>query len=41
MNAVAAAIANGVAHAVGVRAQRLPMTGERILDALLAAEGGA
>ena len=41
MNAVAAAIANGVADAVGVRIDRLPMTGERVLQALLQAEVGA
>ena len=34
MNAVAAAIANGVADAVGVRIDRLPMSGERVLQAL-------
>jgi CO/xanthine dehydrogenase Mo-binding subunit len=39
MNAVAAAIANGVADAVGVRAERLPMSGERILQALLVPAG--
>lgn len=41
MNAVAAAIANGVADAVGVRPRQLPMSGERILQALLQAEAGA
>jgi CO/xanthine dehydrogenase Mo-binding subunit len=41
MNAVAAAIANGVADAVGVRAERLPMSGERILQALLQPAGAA
>jgi CO/xanthine dehydrogenase Mo-binding subunit len=41
MNVVAAAIANGVADAVGVRLQRLPLTGERVLEALLAAEAQA
>jgi CO/xanthine dehydrogenase Mo-binding subunit len=38
MNVVAAAIANGVADAVGVRLLRLPMTGERVLEALQAGE---
>jgi CO/xanthine dehydrogenase Mo-binding subunit len=41
MNAVAAAIANGVADAIGARIDRLPMTGERVLGALLAAEAQA
>jgi CO/xanthine dehydrogenase Mo-binding subunit len=39
INAVAAAIANGVADATGVRLNRLPMTGERVLNGLLDAEG--
>ena len=39
INAVAAAIANGIADAVGVRLQQLPMTAERVLTALLAKEG--
>jgi CO/xanthine dehydrogenase Mo-binding subunit len=38
INAVAAAIANGIADAVGVRLQQLPMTAERVLTALLAKE---
>lgn len=41
MNAVAAAIANGVADAIGARIDRLPLTGERVLGALLAAEARA
>jgi CO/xanthine dehydrogenase Mo-binding subunit len=41
MNAVAAAIANGVADAIGTRIDRLPLTGERVLGAVLAAEGRA
>jgi len=36
INAVAAAIANAVANAVGVRIRQLPLTGERVLGALLA-----
>ncbi len=35
INAVAAAIANGVADAIGVRLHQLPLTSERVLDALL------
>lgn len=35
INAVAAAIANGVADALGVRLHQLPLTAERVLDALL------
>ena len=35
INGVAAAIANAVADATGVRLRRLPMTGERVLRALL------
>ncbi|MEQ1807329.1 MAG: xanthine dehydrogenase family protein molybdopterin-binding subunit [Burkholderiaceae bacterium] len=38
INAVAAAIANAIADAVGVRLRELPMTGERVLSAFLAAE---
>jgi CO/xanthine dehydrogenase Mo-binding subunit len=38
MNAVAAAIANGVANAIGARLSQLPLTPERVLDAWLAAE---
>jgi CO/xanthine dehydrogenase Mo-binding subunit len=38
INIVAAATANAVADATGVRIHRLPMTPERVLDALLAAE---
>ena len=38
--AVAPAIANGIAAATGQRLQRLPMTPERILAAMLAAESG-
>jgi CO/xanthine dehydrogenase Mo-binding subunit len=40
INAVAAAIANAVADATGVRLRQLPLTGERVLDAL-AATGAA
>ena len=36
MNAVAAAIANGVADALGVRMEQLPLTSERVLQAWLA-----
>jgi CO/xanthine dehydrogenase Mo-binding subunit len=39
INAVAAAIANAVAHATGTRIQQLPLTGERVLDAIEAARG--
>jgi CO/xanthine dehydrogenase Mo-binding subunit len=39
MNAVAAAIANGVADAIGARIDRLPLTGERVLTALIPADG--
>ncbi|MBL8357113.1 MAG: xanthine dehydrogenase family protein molybdopterin-binding subunit [Delftia acidovorans] len=38
INGVAAAIANGIADAVGVRLHQLPLTAERVLDALLAKE---
>ena len=41
INAVAAAIANGIHHAVGLRLNDLPMSGERVLTALLAQEGTA
>jgi CO/xanthine dehydrogenase Mo-binding subunit len=34
INAVAAAIANAVADATGARLRRLPMTAERVLDAV-------
>ena len=34
INAVAAAIANAVADATGARLRQLPLTGERVLDAL-------
>ncbi len=34
INAVAAAIANAVTHATGVRMRQLPLTGERVLDAI-------
>src|SRR5205085_1006771 len=34
INAVAAAIANGIADATGARIHQLPLTGERVLDAL-------
>jgi CO/xanthine dehydrogenase Mo-binding subunit len=37
INGVAAAIANGVADAVGVRLHQLPLTAERVLNCLLAA----
>jgi CO/xanthine dehydrogenase Mo-binding subunit len=36
INGVAAAIANAVAAAAGIRLRHLPMTGERVLCALLA-----
>ncbi len=39
INAVAAAIANAISDAIGVRLRELPMSGERVLDALL--DGGA
>ena len=35
INGVAAAIANAVADAIGVRMRRLPLTGERVLRGLL------
>jgi CO/xanthine dehydrogenase Mo-binding subunit len=38
INGVAAAIANAVTDAVGVRLDRLPLTGERVLEAMLEAE---
>jgi CO/xanthine dehydrogenase Mo-binding subunit len=38
INGVAAAIANGIADAVGLRLYRLPMTAERVLGALLDSE---
>ena len=38
INAVAAAIANAIADALGTRLRELPMSGERVLNALLAAE---
>jgi len=38
INGVAAAIANAVADATGVRVQQLPMTGERVLRGLLGRE---
>jgi CO/xanthine dehydrogenase Mo-binding subunit len=41
INAVAAAIANAVANAVGVRLRQLPLTGERVLNALLARDAQA
>jgi len=41
INAVAAAIANGITAATGVRLTRLPMTGERVLDALRGQGGPA
>ncbi len=41
INAVAAAIANGVADAAGIRLHRLPLSAERVLAALLAHEAGA
>jgi CO/xanthine dehydrogenase Mo-binding subunit len=37
INGVAAAIANGIADAAGIRLRQLPMTAERVLDGLLAA----
>ncbi|VTU19182.1 xanthine dehydrogenase family protein molybdopterin-binding subunit [Variovorax sp. PBL-E5] len=36
INGVAAAVANAIADATGVRLNRLPLTAERVLDALLA-----
>jgi len=36
INGVAAAIANGVFDAVGFRLNRLPLTGERVLNGILA-----
>ena len=41
MNAVAAAIANGVADALGVRLEQLPLTSERVLQAWLASGAAA
>ena len=41
INGVAAAIANGIAAATGARLTRLPMTGERVLDALRSPGGAA
>lgn len=38
INGVAAAIANGVADALGVRLRELPLSSERVLTAILAAE---
>lgn len=38
INGVAAAIANGIADAVGVRLHQLPLTAERVLNGLLATE---
>ena len=38
---VAPAIANAVQHAAGVRVRRLPISGERVLSALLASPGRA
>jgi CO/xanthine dehydrogenase Mo-binding subunit len=38
INAVAAAIGNAIADAIGTRLRELPMNGERVLNALLAAE---
>lgn len=40
VNGVAAAVANAVSAAVGVRLRRLPLTGERVLEAMLAADAG-
>ena len=39
INGVAAAIANAIADATGVRLRQLPMSGERVLNALLEAGG--
>jgi len=39
INGVAAAIANGIAHATGARLHQLPLTSERVLNALLAQQG--
>lgn len=41
MNVVAAAIANAVTEATGIRFNRLPLTPERVLCGMLAAEGSA
>lgn len=38
LNTVAAAIANAVCNAVGARIRKLPLTGERVLAAILASE---
>jgi xanthine dehydrogenase YagR molybdenum-binding subunit len=35
---VAAAVANAIAHAAGVRVRQLPITAERVLTALVANE---
>jgi len=37
---VAGAIANAVAHATGARMQSLPITGEKLLAAMLGAQAG-
>ncbi|SEB01417.1 xanthine dehydrogenase family protein molybdopterin-binding subunit [Variovorax sp. YR216] len=39
INGVAAAIANGIAHATGARLHQLPLSSERVLNALLAQDG--
>ncbi|MBB3176966.1 xanthine dehydrogenase family protein molybdopterin-binding subunit [Variovorax sp. Sphag1AA] len=39
INGVAGAIANGIAQATGARLHQLPLTSERVLNALLAQEG--
>jgi CO/xanthine dehydrogenase Mo-binding subunit len=36
----AAAVANAIARAVGVRVHRMPMTPERVLGAIRARQGG-
>ena len=41
INGVAAAITNGIANATGVRLQRLPLTGERVLGGILSRERAA
>ena len=40
INGVAAAIANGIAQATGVRLHQLPLSAERVLNGLLAQQGG-
>jgi xanthine dehydrogenase YagR molybdenum-binding subunit len=40
INGVAAAIANGIAQATGVRLHQLPLSAERVLNGLLAKDDG-